>query len=126
MMYKKGRARVRKTSMGAATASDPFSLLQRERFRDQLAQNHVQEGDDSEGQNDGDGVRVDVGVRNRPEQLLHDACQHGFADPAQRQAGERNAKLDAVYDLIEVLMQPLHSAGADPMGLNQLLDASIA
>jgi hypothetical protein len=35
-------------------------------------------------------------------------------------------KLDAVYDLIEVLMQPLHSAGADPVGLNQLLDASIA
>ena len=54
---------------------------------------------------------------------FHQPGHHGFADPAQGQADHRDANLDAVYDLIQLLVETLNDARANASGCDELLDA---
>jgi len=63
-----------------------LATLQCQRLRNQFAQDHVQTGDQDEGDPDGDPVSVDVGVRDLAEKFFDDVSQERFADPAQSQA----------------------------------------
>ena len=57
---------------------------------------------------------------------FHQPGHHGFADPAQGQADHRDANLDAVYDLIQLLVETLNDARANASGCDELLDAGVA
>ncbi len=105
-----------------------FGPLQCQRLRHQLAQNHVQTRDQTESDADRDAVGVDQRRAGHVAELeaLHDLRQQGLTDPAQGQADHGDAQLDAVDDFVQIAVQTLHNAGADPAGLDELLDASIA
>ena len=98
---------------------DLLGALQGQGLRNEFAENHVQVGDQAEGDHDGDAVGIDGGVRNSLHELqsFDEAGDHGFADPAQGQADHGDAELDAVYDFVEVLVEALDDAGADASGL---------
>ncbi len=88
----------------------------------------MQISDQAEGDHNGDAVSVGGGVRN----LLHEAKRsdelgdHGFADPAQGQADDGDAELNAVDDFVEVLMEALNGTGADAPRLDELLNSRVA
>ncbi len=54
------------------------------------------------------------------------ARDHGLADPAESQADHGDAQLNAVHDLVEMLVKALDDARANPSRGDELLDASIA
>src|SRR5580698_2505922 len=58
--------------------------------------------------------------------VLDDAGNHGFTDPAEGQADDGDAELNAVDDLVEVAVQLLDNAGTDAAGFDELLDAGLA
>src|SRR5690348_4721021 len=72
------------------------------------------------------GVDGDMGQTLDDGQAAYKTSDHGFADPAQSQANHRDAELDAVYDLVEILVKSQNDAGADTSGFNELLDARVA
>src|SRR5581483_454612 len=92
------------------------------------SQNHMQVGDQGEGDRDGDAMRVDLKVRKALEEMKapHKAGDHGLADPAKCKADHGDAELDSIHNFVEVLMQALDGAGAETSGPNELLDAGIA
>jgi hypothetical protein len=57
---------------------------------------------------------------------LHQAGTHGFADPAQSEANDRDSELNPVDYLVEMLMEALDNAGAGAAGFDELLDSGIA
>ena len=95
-----------------------LGALQGQRLRDQFAQDHVHVGDQAEGDGDGDGVGVDRGVRDLVDEAhaFDQAGDHGLADPAQGQADHGDAELNAVDDLVEMLVEALDDARADAPG----------
>ena len=70
------------------------------------------------------------GVTFRNRIAVSPMCQYssddGFANPAQGQADNSDSQLDAVYYFVEIAVEFLDGAGADAMGLNELLNASVA
>jgi len=46
----------------------------------------------------------------------------GFADPAESQADDSDAELDAVDDFVEMLMEGVGRCGSDTSGLDELLN----
>ncbi len=50
----------------------------------------------------------------------------GFADPAQSEAGDGDAKLHGVENVVELLMKLLDGARADAVGRNHLLQPRLA
>ena len=105
-----------------------LGALQGKSLGHEFAEQDVQVGDQAEGDDDGDAVGVNRGVRDFVNETegFDQAGHHGFADPAESQADDGDAELHAVHDFIEMLMQALHDAGADASGLDELLDAGIA
>ena len=91
---------------------NPLGSLQSDGFRNYLAQDHVHVGDQSEREYYGDGVGVNMGVRQIDEERFQYASHGSFADPAQSQAGERYSELHRVDEVIKLLMQLLDGAGA--------------
>ena len=65
-------------------------------------------------------------MRDPPYRLFDQPGQHGFTNPAQAQTGNRDPKLHAIDDLIQILVQSLDYTRADPVSVDQLLDARIA
>ena len=63
---------------------DLLGALQGESLGHEFAEEDVQVGDQAEGDDDGDAVGVDGGVRNFVDELesFDEAGDHGFADPA--------------------------------------------
>src|SRR5215469_15590006 len=88
----------------------------------------MHEGDKAECDCNGKAVGVDheVGYPLQEAQALDEMGHHGFANPAQGQADDRDAKLDAVDDLVQVAMETLQNSGAYAARLNELLDACVA
>ena len=78
------------------------------------------------GEDDATSVGVDLGVRQVDESGSKDVGHGGFADPAQGQAGQGDAKLHGVDELVELLMQLLDGARADAVRRNQLLQPGFA
>ena len=105
---------------------DLLSALQRQGLGNQFAQDHVQAGDQDEGDHDGDAVGIKAGVRNLAEKLLHHVGEERFTHPAQGEAYYRDSQLDAVDYFVEVAVQFLDDAGADAAGFDELLDAGFA
>ncbi len=83
-------------------------------------------GDQNKCECDADSVRVKLGVGQTDEQRLQHAGHGGLADPAQGQAGERDAELHRGNELVELLVELLDRAGADAVGGNELLQPGFA
>ena len=105
---------------------DALGPCQRDGFGNNFTKNHVQVGDQYESDNGGDDVRIDIRMGNMHQQRLNHAGDCGFADPAQGQAGEGDAKLYRQQDFVKILMQPLDGARPDAAHLDELLNTRIA
>src|SRR5580700_6279321 len=70
---------------------DALGALQGERLGDEFAEDHVQAGDGDEGNGDGNGVGVKDGVWDAADPGLEEARQHGLAEPAEAEAGDRDS-----------------------------------
>src|SRR6185312_2548590 len=101
--------------------------LQGKRFWHQLAQDHVHESDETEGDADGYAVGVNQDVRDTLQELeaLNEMGDHRLADPAQGEADHGDAELHTVYDLVQIAVQSLQNAGADAAGPNELLNTGL-
>ena len=71
-------------------------------------------------------MRVELRVRQWTEQRLQHVGDGGFADPAQGEAGDSDAELHGVEDMIELLMEFLDGARADAMRGDHLLQPRFA
>ena len=71
-------------------------------------------------------MSVNRGVRNVLDRTQHHLGQQRFTHPAQGQADDGDAQLDAVDHFVQVAVQLLHDAGANAPARDQLLDAGIA
>ena len=87
-----------------------------------------QVGDQAEGDHDGDAVGIDRRVWHFVHETegLDQARYHGFADPAESQADDRDTELNAVDDFVEMLMEALDDTGAGASRFDELLNAGIA
>ncbi len=105
---------------------DALTAVQRQRLGDQFAQYDQQVCDEEERNQHAEGVGVGGAVWQALEGVFENGGQRRFADPAEAQAGQRNAKLDGRQEVVEMLMQPQHLAGAKAAGIDHLLDSRIA
>jgi len=71
-------------------------------------------------------MRVDRRVRNATQNLLHDAGERRFADPAESKTRQRDPKLNPVHHLVQILVQSQDSARTNSARFNQLLNARVA
>ncbi len=120
--------REKRLHRGSNRQGDLLGTLQSEGLRHQLAENHMHISDQRKGDRDGNAVCVDGEVW-QPMNELHsfdEAGDHRLTDPSEGQADDGDAELNAVDDLVQVLVQALHDARANPSGFNELLDASVA
>lgn len=69
---------------------------------------------------------IDVGVGNFGEQGLKEVSEGDFTDPAEGEACDGDAELDGVEYLVEIGVEALDCARADPLGIDELLDAGVA
>jgi hypothetical protein len=101
--------------------------LQGKRFWHQFAEDHVHEGDQTEGDADGNAVGIDEYVRNTLQELeaFDEMSDHGLADPAEGEADDGDAELHTVDDFVQVAVQSLQNTSADAAGSDQLLDAGL-
>jgi hypothetical protein len=88
----------------------------------------VEVGDQAESDHDGDAVGVNRGVGDlmHKTKRAYQLGDHGFADPAEREADDGDTELHAVDDFVEMLVEPLDDAGAGAAGFDELLNAGIA
>ena len=90
--------------------------LQRQRLGNQFAQDDVQAGDQDERDENCNAVSVNRGVRNVLDRTQHHLGQQRLTHPAQGQADDGDAQLDAVDHFVQVAVQLLHDAGANAPG----------
>ena len=122
-----GLNRVMKKSSGPATArATLLGVLQGDGLGDDLAQDDVHVGDDGEGKDAGQGVGEERGVGQARQRYFEQAGHGLFADPAQGEAGHGDADLNAVEDLVELVVQLADGARADASLLDELLEAGVA
>ena len=81
-----------------------LGALESNGFGDDLTEDHVHVSDQKEGDHDADGVRVNVGIGQAGEERLQHVGHGGFADPAQRQAGEGDAELYGRDEVVQLLV----------------------
>ena len=86
----------------------------------------MQAGDQRKRHRHGDGMSVEGRVGHAADPDLEQSGQNRLAQPAQRQAGDGDPELHAVYDAAELLVKFEDGAGADAVGGDQLLDAGFA
>ncbi len=84
-----------------------------------------------EGEDDGDGVGVDDGVRREDGEPVRrrsedDLGDGGFADPAEGEAGEGDAELDGGEEVVDGVLELEGGAGAGTAEGDELLDAGLA
>ncbi len=102
-----------------------FRLAQGERFRHQLAKQHVQIRDESKCDGDGAGMRIDLRMRNALQPRFEEHRDHRLADPAERQAAKGDAKLNRWQEIVEVRLQAADGAGSRLSLGDELLDAGL-
>jgi hypothetical protein len=68
------------------------------------------------------GKDGDVSAQHARENISQDR----LANPAQGQAGDRNAELNPIDDFVNVLVKTLNDASANATGLDELLNARVA
>src|SRR5581483_1923545 len=102
-----------------------LGTLQSERFRDQLAEDHVHQRDHAESDHNGDPVGVNQDMRQALQEMqpLDEVGDHWLADPAERQADNGYAELDAGHHFVQIAMKALQDSGADTAGANQLFNS---
>src|SRR5690348_6443573 len=91
-----------------------FGMEQGQAFRGQLAENDVQEGDEDERDGHGHRVRGDD-VERRPQgskKRREHIRDRRLPDPAQPEAGQRDAELGTGDGTVDGLKRLLHRAGA--------------
>ncbi len=127
MKARNGAARVMKTSIGPGDReSDLLGALQCDGLGNDFAEDHDQIGDQDEGNDDGNPMRVKLRMGQRAEQGFQHVSHGSFADPAQGQAGNRHSELDRIEDVVELLMELLDGARADAVRRNHLLQSRLA
>ena len=82
--------------------------------------------DQPEGHRDRNRMGVDGSVRQLSKRLLQHASQGTLAEPAKGKARHGDAQLHAVEHLVEFAVELPDGAGADALGLDELLDPGIA
>ena len=100
--------------------------LQRNRLGNHFSQDDDHVGHQHKGQNNSDRMRVKVRVRQAGKQRLDHVSDRGFADPAECEAGDGDAELHGIEDVIELLVEFLDGAGADALRRDHLLHARLA
>ena len=110
---------------------DAFGALEGEGLGDELAEQDLEVGDEREGEDDGDGVGVDGGVRREGGEPAggeteDDLGDGGLADPAEGEAGEGDAELDGGEELVDGVLELEGGAGAGAAERDELLDAGLA
>ena len=127
MNARNGAASVMKKSIGPGNGqSNALRPLQRNRFRNHLSQDDDHVGHQYERQDDRDGMGIKAGIGESDEERFQHVSDGRLADPAKREAGDGNAELHGIENMIELLMEFLDGAGADAMSGNHLLDARLA
>lgn len=86
----------------------------------------MQAGDEDECHDDRDRVGVDEGIWNASDHPFDQAGKERFADPSESKASNSYSELDAVDDLIQVLVKLEDGAGPDAMSFNELKNARLA
>ena len=76
---------------GGHREGDLLGSLQGQGLRNQLAQDHVQAGNQDEGNEDGGAVGIDHHVGHIAHPTLHDLGEQRLPDPAQGQTHHRDA-----------------------------------
>jgi hypothetical protein len=99
--------------------------LQGQRLGHQLTQNHVQTSDKAESDDNRNAMRVNRGVRKVAYRPHHHFGKQRLAHPPQREAYNRDSKLDAIDHFVEVAVQLLDDTGTDATSLDELLDARV-
>jgi len=102
---------------------------QGKRFGYQLADHHVEIGNDSEAERDSQqrrGVRQHSRIGQRAQPAEEEACGEGFADPAQGQRTERDAELHGGQKVVQLALQAAHGAGSRHACGHHLLNARVA
>src|ERR1700728_2003379 len=127
---KKNGPRNRKKSLHRRShrEGDVLGALQGQSLGHELAQQHVHVSDQAERDNDGDRVRINLGVGHAMDKLhaFHQPRNHGLTDPAQGEADDGDSQLNAVHDFIQMLVETLDDAATNASGFNELLDSGIA
>jgi hypothetical protein len=99
-----------------------LGLLDRDRLRGQLAEHHVQHRDDDEGDDDRRQRRRRRAKPDRLEDRLQELRERRLAEPAQAQAGERDAELAGGEVPVDVLDLPAREHGVAAPLLGELLE----
>ncbi len=110
---------------------DAFGSLEGEGLGDEFAEEDFEVGDEREGDDDGDGVGVEDGVRGEDDEpaggeVEDDLGDGGFADPAEGERGERDAELDGGEELVDGVLELQGGACAGTAEGDELLDARLA
>ena len=104
---------------------DAFGPREAQALGHQLAQHHLQHGEQTKREDQSHAVRDHSRprARNRFHKGPEDACQRDFTDVAKRQAGDGNAHLYARNDAAEVAEERFDDLGTGVPLLDELADA---
>src|SRR5258707_709327 len=104
---------------------DAFGAGQADGFGNKLADDYVQSGEESErgGQSEGVGQNGRAGSLNSGPERAKEICQSGFAESAESETGESDAKLNARDDAVQVGDEVGYDFCADITGGDQLANA---
>ena len=103
-----------------------IGAAQGQSFRNKLAEQDMEIGNEGEGEGHGGKVRVEVRVGQAAHGLFKDAGDGGLADPAEGEAAESDAELDGGKEVAEIFLEAADSARAGPVFGDELLDARLA
>ena len=101
-------------------------LAQRQGFRHQLAQQHVEVGNQSKRNRHRQQVGVDLGMRHAGKPVLEQGGDRRLADPAQGQAAQGDPQLHRRQKVFHVFLQAAHCPRSRPPQGNQPFDAGLA
>ena len=105
---------------------DLIGALQGQGFGHQLTEQHIEVGDEREGQGDGDDVGVEMPMAEAAERLLDEAGDGGLSQPSQGEAAEGDSELHRGQEVAHVFLQAADDAGTGFALGDELLDARLA
>src|ERR1035437_10836398 len=86
----------------------------------------MEEGNQGEGNSGCEAVGVKRAMWQLRKSRLQEDSDGAFTDPAQGQAGDGDTQLHGSEHFVQAAMQALYGAGADFVGIDELLNTSIA
>src|SRR6266566_3339105 len=104
---------------------DAFGAGQADGFGNEFADDYVQSGEESErdGKSEGVGQNGGAGSLNSGPERAKEICQSGFAERAESETGERDAKLYTGDDAVQIGDKVGYDFRANVSGGNELANA---